>query len=73
MNAEVPFHSTIRRNHANQVIGVLKYNFSKRTAAYAQGVYQLTNRGATAAINGTFGPSDGRSQLIGRIGVQTSF
>lgn len=66
-------NAAVDRNHANQVTAVLKYHFSKRTAVYAQGVYQLTNRGATAAINGTFGPSDGRSQMIGRIGVQTSF
>ncbi|WP_175083947.1 porin [Trinickia soli] len=63
----------VDHNHAHQLGLVAKYFLSKRTAVYAQGAYQLTNSGANAVINGTFGPSNGRSQFIGRIGMQTMF
>ncbi|MEN8503539.1 MULTISPECIES: porin [Paraburkholderia] len=63
----------VDRNHAHQFGAVAKYFLSKRTAVYAQSAYQLTNAGANAVINGTFGPSSGRSQFIGRIGMQTMF
>ncbi|MCR4467872.1 porin [Burkholderia sp. SCN-KJ] len=66
-------NATVDHNHAHQLDTVAKYHLSKRTAVYAQAVYQLTNAGANAAINGTFGPSSGRSQFIGRIGLQTKF
>lgn len=63
----------VDHNHAHQLGAVAKYFLSKRTAVYVQGAYQLTNSGANAVINGTFGPSSGRSQFIGRIGMQTMF
>ena len=63
----------VDHNHAHQLGVVAKYFLSKRTAVYAQAAYQLTNAGANAVINGTFGPSSGRSQFVGRIGMQTVF
>ncbi len=66
-------NEVVDRNHAHQWGAVAKYHLSKRTAVYLQSVYQLTNGGANASINGTFGPSSSRSQFIGRIGMQTMF
>ncbi|MFM0554232.1 porin [Paraburkholderia sediminicola] len=66
-------NDVVDRNHAHQFGAVAKYSLSKRTAVYLQTAYQLTNTGANAAINGTFGPSSGRSQFIGRVGMQTVF
>ncbi|WP_211193478.1 porin [Paraburkholderia sp. UYCP14C] len=66
-------NEVVDHNHAHQFGAVAKYFLSKRTAVYMQGAYQLTNAGANAVINGTFGPSSGRSQFIGRIGMQTMF
>ncbi|MFT0171462.1 porin [Paraburkholderia mimosarum] len=66
-------NAVVDRNHANQWVAVAKYSLSKRTSVYAESVYQLTNSGANASINGTFGPSSSRSQFIGRVGLQTMF
>jgi predicted porin len=66
-------NEVVDRNHANQWVAVGKYFLSKRTSVYAESVYQLTNSGTNASINGTFGPSSSRSQFIGRIGLQTVF
>jgi predicted porin len=66
-------NSVVDRNHAHQVTAVAQYILSKRTTTYVNVVYQIANAGATAAINGTFGPSSSRSQSIVRIGMQTRF
>lgn len=66
-------NAAVDRNHANQLDAILKYHLSKRTSVYVQGVYQITNSGANALINGTFGSSSGNSQFIGRIGMETMF
>jgi predicted porin len=63
----------VDRNHAHQVTAVAQYSLSKRTMMYAETAYQITNSGAEAAIDGNFGPSSGRSQFIGRLGMQTKF
>lgn len=63
----------VDRNHAHQVTAVAQYLLSKRTAVYAETAYQITNSGALASIDGTFGPSSGRSQFIGRLAMQTKF
>lgn len=63
-------------NHAQQVGATLSYAFSKRTVAYAQGIYQKTNAGAHAHIMGIMDPlgaSSTSSQSILRLGVQTAF
>ncbi|SMG59623.1 porin [Paraburkholderia susongensis] len=66
-------NAVVDHNHANQLDAVFKYHLSKRTAVYVQAVYQITNSGANALINGTFGSSSGNTQFIGRIGMQTTF
>lgn len=48
-----------------------KLRVSKRTTVYAETAYQITNSDAEASIDGTFGPPSGRSQFIGRLGMQT--
>ncbi|WP_233859291.1 porin [Paraburkholderia sp. HD33-4] len=63
----------VDHNHAHQLNGALQYALSKRTSVYAMVAYQITNEGADAVINGTFGPSSGHTQFIGRIGVDTRF
>ncbi|GJH25587.1 porin [Caballeronia novacaledonica] len=66
-------NEVVDRNHAHQVTAVAQYILSKRTTTYVDVVYQIANSGATASINGTFGPSSSRSQCIGRVGIQTRF
>ena len=66
-------NDVVNRNHAHQVTAVAQYVLSKRTTTYINVVYQIANCGASAAINGTFGPSSSRSQCIGRVGIQTRF
>lgn len=66
-------NDVVNRNHAHQVTAVAQYILSKRTTTYINVAYQIANSGASAAINGTFGPSSSRSQFIGRVGIQTRF
>lgn len=63
----------LNNNHAHQVTASATYQLSKRTGVYAEAVYQRTNSGAQAQINGVFVPSDSPSQAIARVGIKTSF
>jgi predicted porin len=66
----------LKNNHAHQITAILDYFLSKRTTVYVEGVYQRTNDGARALINGVLDPdgtSSGPSQLIVRVGVDTRF
>ena len=63
-------------NHAHQLSAIVDYILSKRTVVYAETVYQRTNSGAQALINGVLDPSgasSGPNQLIARIGLKTSY
>jgi predicted porin len=63
-------------NHAHQISASLDYFLSKRTTVYVSAVYQRTNDGAQALIDGILDPngtSSSPSQFIGRVGVQTRF
>lgn len=63
-------------NHAHQLTAAVDHFLSKRTVVYAETVYQRTNAGAQALINGVLDPdgtSSGPNQLIARVGVQTRF
>ncbi|WP_213302001.1 porin [Paraburkholderia sacchari] len=63
----------VDNNHAHQINAVAQYSLSKRTTVYAGTSYQIANAGATAAIDGTFGPSSSNYQFVGRVGIQTRF
>lgn len=63
-------------NHAHQISAIVNHILSKRTLIYAESVYQRTNEGAKALINGILDPtgsSSGPNQFIVRIGIKTSF
>lgn len=69
-------NAQLDNNHATQATATLAYAFSKRTLAYAQGVYQKTNATAKAHIMGVMDPAGASStntQSILRIGVHTAF
>lgn len=72
-------NAILQSNNAVQLTSTLIYRFSKRTAVYAEGVYQRAsgNGPATGAwINGLFGPSaasSGRTQVLGRMGITSAF
>ncbi|MEQ5841326.1 porin [Paraburkholderia acidicola] len=69
-------NSEVDNNHVHEVSSALSYALSKRTAVYTTVVYQRTNRGANALINGLNNPgsaSSGPSQFLARIGVLTHF
>ncbi|MFM0046456.1 porin [Paraburkholderia sediminicola] len=69
-------NAVVNNNHAHEVSSALSYALSKRTVVYATAVYQRTNRGANALINGLNSPgsaASGPSQLLGRIGFLTHF
>lgn len=72
-------NAVLQNNDALQVTSTLMYRFSKRTAAYVEGVWQRVSGDGPSTgawINGLFGPdaaSSGRTQVLGRIGVTTAF
>lgn len=69
-------NTEVNDNHAHQMSAAVSYAFSKRTVVYLSGVYQRTNEGAKALINGLTGPtaaSSGPDQAIARIGLVTRF
>ncbi|WP_042338214.1 porin [Paraburkholderia ferrariae] len=66
----------LENNHANETSLIAEYFLSKRSSVYAMAVYQRTNSGAQALINGFTGPtaaSSGSSQLVARTGFRTRF
>ncbi len=72
-------NAALQNNKAHQVTSSLMYWLSKRTAIYAEGVYQYAagdNPTTGAWINGLFGTnaaSSGHSQALGRLGMTTTF
>lgn len=64
-------NAVLQGNNAIQVTSTLMYRFSKRTAVYAEGVYQRASGDGPATgawINGLSGPdaaSSGRTQVLG--------
>ena len=72
-------NATLNSNRAHQVTGALQYQFSKRTLAYVEAVYQHaqgSNGEAHAWINGLLQPdsaANGNSQMLTRIGIATRF
>lgn len=72
-------NAVVNDNHANQFGATLNYAFSKRTIVYLSGVYQITNSGANALLNGIYNAdpdtdeSSGRTQGIVRVGLRTMF
>lgn len=69
-------NQTLSNDHAHQIAATLSYLLSKRTRVYVQGVYQRTNSGANALINGVTDPggaSSSPTQAIARFGIQTFF
>jgi predicted porin len=69
-------NAALEHNRAQQITTALQYSLSKRTLVYVERVYQWTGGdvadGHDAWINGT-DPSSTTHQMIGRIGMQTTF
>ncbi len=72
-------NDVLQNNRAQEITTALQYNFSKRTTAYVEAVYQRAGGDAPvtqAWINGLQQPdaaASGRSQTLARIGLQTRF
>jgi predicted porin len=71
-------NAELQHNHAHQVTTAVQYNFSKRTTAYAEAIYQRASgdSDAQAWINGLLqanGGSSSQNQALVRIGLQTRF
>ena len=69
-------NAEVDNNHAHQLSAAISYALSKRTSVYASCVYQRTNEGANALINGLIGPdvaSSNPNQSITRVGLVTRF
>jgi len=69
-------NAALSHNKAQQVTSALQYSLSKRTTVYVEGVYQWTGGdvegGHNAWINGA-SQSSSDHQIIGRLGLQTTF
>ena len=69
-------NAALGHNKAQQLTTALQYLFSKRTTVYAEAVYQWTGGDVqgdhNAWINGV-GQSSSDRQIIGRLGLQTTF
>ena len=69
----------LENNQAHQVATALQYNFSKRTVAYVEAVYQRASgdgpitRAWINGLNQPDGAAGNRSQTLVRIGLQTKF
>ena len=69
----------LENNQAHQVATALQYNFSKRTVAYVEAVYQRASgdgpitRAWINGLNQPDGAAGNRSQTLARIGLQTKF
>lgn len=69
-------NAAVNNNHAHQASASVSYTLSKRSTLYLTGVYQRTNDGANALINGILTPngsSTSPSQFIARVGFETQF
>jgi predicted porin len=71
-------NAELQHNRAHQVTTAAQYNFSKRTTAYAEMIFQHASGGpdAHAWINGLVqanGGSSSQNQTLARMGVQTRF
>ncbi|MFL9995636.1 porin [Paraburkholderia sediminicola] len=69
-------NDVLNNNHAHQISAILDHALSKRTSVYLMSVYQRTNAGAQALINGLNDPNDassGPNQLLVRVGLHTVF
>ncbi|MDX6010467.1 porin [Cupriavidus necator] len=72
-------NAILLNNDAVPLTSTLMYRFSKRTAVYAEGVYQRASGDGPATgawINGLFGPnaaSSGRTQVLGQMGITSAF
>jgi predicted porin len=71
-------NAELQLNHARQLTTAVQYNFSKRTTAYAEAIYQRASgaHDAQAWINGLLqanGGSSSQNQTLVRIGLQTRF
>jgi predicted porin len=69
-------NAVLSHNRAQQVTSALQYSLSKRTTVYAEAVFQWTGGDVEGAhnawING-IGQSSSDHQLVGRLGLQTTF
>jgi predicted porin len=69
-------NAVLDNNHAHQISAILDHALSKRTSVYLMSVYQRTNAGAQALINGINEPngsSSGPNQFLMRVGINTLF
>lgn len=72
-------NDVLLNNKAHQITTALQYNFSKRTTAYVETIYQRAGGdGAVtqACINALLQPdaaASNRSQTLARVGLKTSF
>lgn len=72
-------NEVLQNNKAQQFTTALQYNFSKRTTAYIEAIYQRAGGDAAvtqAWINGLMQPdaaASNRSQTLARVGLQTRF